>query len=84
MLDLPTDSTSKSGNFHRTFDGEALTMELDALNLMESFGSEVALTTMRATYHRNVLYHQQVLAFAVGTGNPTDFSAFLSTNIANH
>jgi hypothetical protein len=76
-------STNERSDLYWTFDGKALTMELDPFNLVESFGSEVALSAMRTTYHRNILYHQQVLAFTVGTGHPADLSALLSTNIAN-
>jgi hypothetical protein len=81
---LPADSTSEFGNFYWPFHRKALAMQLDALNLMEGFCSEIALTATRAAYDGNVLYYQKVPAFAVGPGHPADSSAVLSTNIASH
>lgn len=48
----------KSRYGYGALNGKILTMQLNPLDFVQCFGSEIAFTTMRATDNRNILNHQ--------------------------
>src|SRR3990170_871589 len=51
---------------------------------MECFCRKVTLPTRGTTYHGNIFYYQQMLAFSINISNFTDASALFPTNITHH
>jgi len=59
-------------------------MELDAFNLMQGLGREVALAAMRATHYWHILNDKQACAFPVAPRAPADLGSGLAANITHH
>ena len=76
--------SSKLGDRNLTFRGEALAVQLDALDLMKRVRREIALSAVRTTHHGHILDHEQVLADPVATRQMPSPDAFLSADIALH
>ena len=57
------------GNSQRTPHSESLSVVLDALNLMQGFRIQIALSAGRATDRRHTLNDQNACSFAVTAGN---------------
>lgn len=57
--------SDKSGNRHIARFGEASTVQFDALDFMQRFGSQVTFAAVRTSHYGHILDHQQVLALAV-------------------
>ncbi len=56
----------KRGDFYCFRRRKAAAMQLNPLNFMKRIGSEITLSAIRATDHRNILDDQQLFALAVG------------------
>jgi len=52
----------EGGYRYRAFGGETLPVKFDTFDLVQSLGRQVALSTVTATHHRNILNDQQILA----------------------
>jgi hypothetical protein len=59
-------------------------MQLDAFDLVESLSRQIILATMRASDHRNILNHEQVLALSVDSSNPAYAGTLLTANVTYH
>lgn len=57
-------------------------MQLDAFNLVQRVGCEIAFATVRTGDNGHFFYDQQVRAFAVAPSNMPDLCAALATDFA--
>jgi len=58
-------------------------MQLNPLNFMKRIGSEITLSAIRTTDHREVFDDQQIFALAVGFRYLADSRSFFPADIAN-
>jgi hypothetical protein len=63
---------------------KSLSVQLDALNLVQCFGSQVTLSTVGTTNNWHILNNQQIRTLTVTAGDITHTRTFLTTNITNH
>src|SRR5262245_12719006 len=59
-------------------------MQLDALDLMQSLGGQIALSAMRADHHRDVFDDQEARALVVASGHETDLSPGPAADVSSH
>jgi hypothetical protein len=59
-------------------------MELDPLDLKQSFGGQIALTAMGADHDRNILDDQERRPFPVAPGHVADLSFIVTADITDH
>ncbi len=64
--------------------GKALTMELDAFDLVQRLCFHVAFAAMGTGHRRNILYNKDVFPLAVCPGNPAKLSAFFPADFTYH
>lgn len=77
-------ASGKRGYGYTPLLSEHLAVKLDALDLMQRLGREIALATMRTTDDRHVFDHEQACSLAVTARDPADLCTALATHIANH
>jgi hypothetical protein len=74
----------ETGDFHRALHRETAPVELDPFDFVQRFCGQVALPTVRATYHRYVFDNKQVSTLAVSPSDPAYLRTLLAAYLTYH
>jgi len=74
----------KDRHRHRALLSKTLSVQFDAFNFVQRFGSQVTLPTVWTIDDGDILNDKQVCPFAVTACYVTNVSTFSTTNVTNH